>query len=201
MTAIAPLVGLVLSGGYSKRMQRDKATLLVDGETQLARAVRLCQSLCDAVFVSVRPDQTTEPTRAAHTQIVDQLTDVGPAAGILAAQAHSPHAAWLVLAVDLPLLDEVTLRHLVQARDPRKLATAYISEHDGLPEPLCAIWEPASHQPLLEFIVGGRHCPRKFLMNHPVHLVALPIASALSNINTPDEYAATVAPSRRGELL
>ena len=47
-----------------------------------------------------------------------------------------------MLACDLPLLDAATLEHLLRARDPRRAATAYRSSHDGLPEPLCAIYEP-----------------------------------------------------------
>ena len=63
MAGPAPLSGLVLSGGYSQRMQRDKAALVVDGQTQLARAVHLLQSVCADVFISVRADQQNDPTR------------------------------------------------------------------------------------------------------------------------------------------
>ena len=49
-----------------------------------------------------------------------------------------------MLACDLPFLADETLRHLIEHRDPSRLATAYRSSHDGLPEPLCAIWEPAA---------------------------------------------------------
>jgi molybdenum cofactor guanylyltransferase len=199
MTECAPLAGLVLSGGYSKRMQQDKAALLVGGETQLARAVRLLRTVCDDVFVSVRSDQRDDVTRAAYPQILDELQNVGPAAGILAALATRPDHAWLVVAVDLPLLDSETLAHLVRSRAANQMATAYISAHDGLPEPLCAIWEPASRVALTAFIAEGRHCPRKFLINHPVGLIPLLTPDALANINTPDEYAATVAQTRNGE--
>jgi len=198
MTDFARLSGLVLSGGYSKRMRQDKAALRVDGETQLARAVRLLQTVCTDVFVSVRPDQIADPVRAAYPHVVDELDNVGPAAGILAAFAHRPDNAWLVLAVDLPLLNAETLAHLVRSRATDQMATAYISAHDGLPEPLCAIWEPASHAALATFVAEGRHCPRKFLINHPVRLVPLLTPEALANINTPDEYAATVAQTRNG---
>lgn len=188
--AAAPVAALVLAGGRSTRMQRDKAALAYGGETQLARAFSLVRELVPDVYVSVRPDQVGDPLRAAYPQVVDRLADAGPVAGILAAQATRPECAWLVVAIDLPLLDAGTLRHLLESRDPGALATAYRSAHDGLPEPLCAIWEPASRRPLESFVAGGRSCPRKFLITHGARLLDLRTASALDNVNTPDEYAA-----------
>ena len=186
----APLRGLVLSGGRSTRMQRDKALLDYAGQTQLERAVALLQGITPSVSVSVRPDQVDDPLRARFAQVVDGPDVQGPAAGILAAQQADPSAAWLVLACDLPLLDAATLAALVSGRDASRLATAFRSSHDGLPEPLCAIWEPASGPALLQFVAGGRNCPRKFLLQHDTLLLDQPKPEALDNVNTPDELRA-----------
>ena len=66
---------------------------------------------------------------------------------------------------------------------PRRcaFATAYRSAHDSLPEPLCAIWEPAAREPLQAYIDAGRQCPRKFLINANTLLLYLPQASALAH--------------------
>ncbi len=121
----------------------------------------LLDPLVAKTFVSVRADQSGEPLRARHAQIVDRGDIEGPAAGIRAAQLAHPQAAWLVVACDLPLLDVSTLQHLIARRDPSRLATAFRSRHDGLPEPLCAIYEPAAGTALQEFLATGRNCPRK----------------------------------------
>jgi molybdopterin-guanine dinucleotide biosynthesis protein A len=189
----APIYALVLAGGRSTRMQRDKAALIYHGRTQLEWAVSLLQSYAQSVFVSVRPDQTTDPVRARFDQIVDTQENLGPVAGIMAAQAKHPEVAWLVLACDLPFLDDATLRHLIFARQPQRLATAYRSSHDGLPEPLCAIYEPGSREPLLAHVAKGKDCPRKFLINSDVQLIDEPNPHALDNVNTPDEYGSAVA--------
>jgi molybdenum cofactor guanylyltransferase len=184
----APIFGLVLAGGRSARMQRDKAALTYHGRTQLEWAMSLLQPHVGRVFVSVRPDQTADPVRARFEQIVDTEKDLGPIAGIMAAQAKYPQSAWLVIACDLPFLDEGTLTHLLRGRQPDKLATAYRSSHDGLPEPLCAIYEPASREPLLAHLATGKICPRKFLINSDVEVIDQPNAQALANVNTPEEY-------------
>ena len=190
MAVEAPLAGLVLAGGRSTRMQRDKATLDFGGETQLARAVRLVRAHAPDTFVSVRADQREEAERARWPQIVDRLADVGPAAGILAALEARPDCAWLVVAVDLPLLDAATLGRLVALRDASAPATAYRSAGDGLPEPLCAIWEPGSRAEIAEFIAAGRNCPRKFLLSHAAKLIDLIAPDALVNVNTPADLEA-----------
>ena len=199
MAAEAPLAGLVLAGGRSRRMQVDKATLAFAGETQLARAMRLVAAHTDRAFVSVRPDQRGEAERARWPQVEDRLADIGPAAGILAAMETLPDHAWLVVAVDLPLLDDASLAALVAARDPTAPATAYGASSDGLPEPLCAIWEPASRAPLAAFVAGGRSCPRKFLLTHGARLVTLAAPDALANVNTPEDYAAAIVAATPGD--
>ncbi len=192
-TAPAPIYGLVLAGGRSTRMQKDKAVLSYHGRSQLEWAVSLLQPHTQRVFVSVRADQTADPIRSRFEQIVDSQENLGPIAGIMAAQAQYPHAAWLVVACDLPFLDHSTLATLIAARQPGKVATAYRSSHDVLPEPLCAIYEPASRAQLIAHVATGKNCPRKFLINSDVNLLDEPNPHALDNVNTPDEFGSAIA--------
>jgi molybdopterin-guanine dinucleotide biosynthesis protein A len=182
--------GLVLAGGRSSRMQRDKAALEYDGRPQLLAAYELVAAMTERAFVSVRADQRDEPLRASLPQIVDSLAAEGPIAGILAALDAHPDHAWLVVACDLPRLDGATLARLIALRDATQLATAYRSSSDSLPEPLCAIYEPASREPLHAFLATGRNCPRKFLGGPRVRLIELADGHALDNVNTPEEYTA-----------
>lgn len=191
--AAPPLFGLVLAGGASTRMQRDKAALSYHGKPQLQWTYELLLRHCAAVFVSVRPEQRQEPTRAGLPQIVDRDSGSGPIAGISAALGEHPNVAWLVVACDLPFIDAATLQHLIAQRDAQRIATAYRSSHDGLPEPLCAIWEPAARAPLAAQAMAGLRCPRKFLINADTKLLELPNTAALDNVNTTAELAAAQA--------
>jgi molybdopterin-guanine dinucleotide biosynthesis protein A len=188
MSTAVPVLGLVLAGGTSSRMHRDKAALLYGGRSQLDRAVDLLVRHCERVYVSVRADQMTEPTRAQRPMIVDSVAGGGPIVGIRSALAAYPGVAWLVLACDLPFLSDATIVRLLAERDPESLATAYASAHDGLPEPLCAIWEPAASAALADYQRGGGTCPRKFLTSHRVRLLQPHDLRALDNVNTPEEY-------------
>lgn len=184
----APVMGLLLSGGRSTRMRRDKAALDYHGRSQLAHAWERLGAVVERAFVSVRPDQVDDPLRRDYPKIVDRQAGLGPLAGILAAQATHPEAAWLVLACDLPFLDERTLAHLLASRDPGAPATAFRSAHDSLPEPLCAVYEPASAPALAAWAAAGRNCPRKFLIQSGARLLEPLDPQALDNINSADEY-------------
>ena len=189
-----PLFGLVLAGGRSTRMRRDKAALAYHGhETQLEAAMRLLSPRVARAFVSVRADQADDPVRSAWPRIVDRGDIEGPIAGISAALAEHPDAAWLVLACDLPFLDAATLDQLIGARDTGRDATAFRSSHDGLPEPLCAVYEPRARAAIAAHLAGGRNCPRKFLINANTRLLDQPNPRALDNVNTVAEYGAAMS--------
>ena len=139
-----PLLGLVLTGGRSRRFGRDKAAIKIGGQVQLARIFALINSFCERTYVSICAAQVDEELRRHYSLIIDEQPELGPAGGILAAHVHRPDAAWLVSACDMPLLDTASIRLLIDSRRAEKAATGYRSPLDGLPEPLCAIWEPAT---------------------------------------------------------
>ncbi len=191
MTKNEPVYGLVLAGGRSKRMGQDKALLCVDGETQLSRAVRLLEPFVDQVFVSTRADQHDEPERSKFRRIVDRYHELGPLAGILSAMEEHPDAGWLVLACDLPNVEELTIRYLLDNRSSVRPFTAYKSSSDGLPEPLCAFYTAGGAAIVKAFADDGIICPRKILIGSDTHLLDQPNPEALDNINTPEDLVRT----------
>jgi len=188
-----PLHGLVLAGGRSTRMKKDKASLEYAGTSQLEHVYGLVSDVCAETFVSARRDQWENDRFADLPQLHDRFIDVGPSGGILTALETDRDAAWLVVACDLPYLDAQTLHGVVEGRNSFKVATAYVSANDGMPEPLCAIYEPRARSRLLQFMAVGYTCPRKALLNSNVELLELSNRKALDNVNHPEEYEAAKA--------
>ncbi|MBT8103470.1 MAG: molybdenum cofactor guanylyltransferase [Gammaproteobacteria bacterium] len=186
-----PIFGLVLAGGRSRRMGQDKARLLRGGRSQLAYVVELIEPMCDRVFVSTRAEQRDEAERSKFEQIVDRYQDMGPVAGILSAMDEYPQVDWLVLACDLPNIDASTIANLLEHRSPEYPFSAYSSSHDGLPEPLCAIYRAGSADIVRGFVAEGVYCPRKILIRSDTLLLEQPDPRALDNVNTPDDLAAS----------
>lgn len=184
------LTGLVLAGGESRRMGKDKALLKRGAETQLDYAVRILSAVVDRVFVSARASQDSSE-RTRYPLIVDRYENIGPVAGILSAMDFDPQLAWLVLACDLPNVTEETLQALVAARRPQQPFTAFRSSHNDLPEPLCAVYEPGARQLLDGFVHDGIACPRKIMIRSNTCLLAQADPAWLLNVNTPQDLERT----------
>ena len=182
-----PLFGLVLAGGESRRMGRDKALLDHDGQSQLAFVVDLLGAVVDKVFVSTRSDQAADEERGRYEQIVDRFENLGPVAGIMSALEEHPNVDWLVVACDLPNIDEQTIRYLLDRRSDTQPFTAFTSSHDGLPEPLCAVYRKGCKDIVQTFVDDGMICPRKILIRSDTCLLEQPNSAALDNVNTPDD--------------
>ncbi|WP_228435829.1 NTP transferase domain-containing protein [Chryseobacterium pennipullorum] len=178
--------GLVLAGGKSRRMGQAKDLLNWHGKEQRYFAADLLAPFCSDVFISCRQDQL-ENFDPQYNVITDTFLDMGPFGGILSALRAHRDKAWLVVACDLPLLDQRSLEYLVQSRDPEKAATTYESPFDGLPEPLITIWEPRSYPLLLQYWGIGNTCPRKVLIHSDTLILKPPHPDALMNVNTPEE--------------
>ena len=182
-----PVYGLILTGGKSRRMGQDKALLNNNGQSQLAYVAGVLDACVEKVFVSTRASQAQDEERAQYDQIVDRYDDMGPVAGILSALEASPEVDWLVVACDLPNITEQTIRHLLLHREGDQPFTAYTSSHDGLPEPLCAVYHSGSEVIVRRFVDEGVICPRKILIRSNTRLLEQPDPKALDNVNTPDD--------------
>lgn len=182
------LYGLVLAGGKSSRMGHDKSIIKWHGKEQRYYIADLLAKLCDEVYISCREEQQGE-IDIKYKTITDKAEGKGPVVGIQSAFATHDNVAWLVVACDLPLIDEKILGHLIANREVEKIATTYKSPHDVLPEPLITIWEPKSIEALEAFRAKGYNCPRKVLINSDTKIIEPPDEEALINANTPDDAA------------
>lgn len=184
--AIPSVNGLVLAGGKSERMGFDKGSVNWHGKEQRYHVADMLKPFCKEVFISCRQDQQ-QGMNGLYQYLTDTFTGLGPYGGILSALREQPDSAWLVVACDLPLVNDETLQYLIANRNSASIATAYQSAFDGFPEPLITIWEPKSYPVLLSFLAQGYSCPRKVLINSDITLLNAPDPKALTNVNTPDE--------------
>jgi len=180
------LNGLVLAGGKSERMGFDKGGVNWHGKEHRYHIADMLKPFCKEVFISCREDQLQE-IDAAYLSLADTFIGLGPYGAILSAFRENPDSAWFVIACDLPLLSEKTLKYLVDNRNSSSTATAYQSAFDDFPEPLITIWEPKSYPVLLSFLAQGYSCPRKVLINSDITLLNAPYPDDLTNVNTPED--------------
>lgn len=190
----------MLAGGHSRRMGRDKASLVLDGRTLLDHAL---ERLREAGFTPVRvgcrnPDLSAPIVR-------DRFPDSGPLAGIEAAlrsldAQRQPQA--LFTPIDLPLLPAFFL-HWLWARAQATGAWATIPLLGGRPQPLCAVYAAALGPHLRQMLEGGERKVMRAMEQAAPHsqidLFAVESVAPLAgwtraepwfaNLNTPADWA------------
>jgi molybdopterin-guanine dinucleotide biosynthesis protein A len=161
---------VVLAGGESSRMGRDKATLTVDGVAMAERVARALDACFARVRVVVRPGSVAP---VALPAIEDRHAERGAMVGIAAALAAA-EAPWVaVAACDLPFV-EPTLLLALCALAPVE------SDHDVVaplgprgPEPLLALYRTRL-LPELERRIAARELALRDLLQPP-RLLAVPV--------------------------
>lgn len=145
MTATA---GILLTGGRSRRLGVDKATLVLDGETLAVRGARRLTGACSPVIeagdgVSGLPAVREEPSGGGP------LAALAAAGAWLRARGHRIPA--ILLAVDLPAVDETLLGWL---RD-RPGEPTTVLRVDGRLQPVCARYGPDALLASESLVAGG----------------------------------------------
>ncbi|MCL7752866.1 NTP transferase domain-containing protein [Polaribacter sp. Z022] len=203
---IAPVKGLVLVGGKSTRMGKDKSELNYYGKPQKEAAKELLENNNLQTFYSVRDfskkfilseDERLEMTNKTQDvtlsaversqEIPDVFLNLGPFGGICSAFQKDPNAAWFVLATDVPFVTDKIIQLVLKHRNPSKTATAIKGKNKDFPEPLITIYEPKSYPILLQYLAQGYSCPRKMLINSDVEIVEIDDVF-IRNVNTPEEF-------------
>ena len=183
---VAPVKGLVLTGGKSTRMGKDKSTLNYYGKPQKKHVQELLEACSLETFLSVRESSTSLDS---SKEITDTFLHLGPFGGICSAFQKNPNTAWLVIATDVPFVNKKIIELLLANRDPSKIATTIKGKGKEFPEPLITIYEPKAYGKLLQYLAQGYSCPRKMLINSAIKVIEVD-DHFIRNINTPKEFEA-----------
>lgn len=174
--------GLVLAGGSSSRMGRDKGLITYHEKPQREYLSDLLKPYCAEVFISC-----LRCFNSPITVIPDHFNLRSPLNGILSAFHFDPEATWLTVPIDMPNIDSTAIEYLLKNRNPQKLATCFVDAEGTSPEPLFTLWEPKAKPVLFDFFNSGGASPRKFLQKNDIHLLQAHNSNVFVNINTEDE--------------
>lgn len=176
--------GLILVGGQSTRMGTDKSQLTYHRKPQWQYLYDLLLPVCKKTFLSCRQNQ--KDTFKNYSPLIDPY-EMGPMGGILSAFEHESNEVWLVVACDMPFINEKTIEFLIQHRAKSQIATSFQNPKTQLPEPLLTIWEPAAYPFLIDAHKKGHRSPLRILQHSNVNLITCPQLEWLKNVNTAEE--------------
>lgn len=184
-----PTYGLVLTGGKSERMKKDKALINYKGQPHAEYIRNLLSPFCEEVYLSAQVDQWKGTPLEQLPTIHDTAQNAGPIGGILSAFDKHPEANWFVVACDLIHFNQQTIEALLANYRPSTIATAFKNAEKGFPEPLCTLYTPEARAAFLEAQKNNITCPVKVLRNSNAHSFEQGPGINLANINTTEEFA------------
>lgn len=205
---------LILAGGKSSRMKKDKSQLPWQDSTTLthmlansyvypfertvisANRIIEPQELPD--FIRKKTKQREHTTEYIHLSdkrrlsvVSDLYTDCGPLGGMEAAMRLYPSDCWLILAVDLPFYDFSRLPALLAA-DTHEY-DAVIPVINGRENPLAALYKGRVYEKIRTALADGDYRVREIYNKKAAFIDETPYARQYLNMNTPIAYKEALA--------
>lgn len=129
------ITGILLAGGKSERMGREKGLIPVGDTLMYQFPLRVLESISDKILISTCKHLEIEE---AHEQICDEISGIGPISGLYTCLKHSETDLNLVVPYDLPLLNRGLFLHLLKHVNGYDVVIAAMEP--GKPESLCGIY-------------------------------------------------------------
>lgn len=196
----AERTGVVLCGGRSRRMGRDKALLELGGRTLLERAVEALDAVCAEVLLA--PGSESRYATLGRREVLDAADGVGPLAGLVSA-LEAARTEWLIaLACDMPGVDARVLEELANFAQDGGWDVTMLGSEAGV-EPLCAVYRSSCARAARAALTTGRskltsfhdeHLPTEAALRvavrrseHFPEALRGPAADSARNLNTPED--------------
>ena len=186
---VSDVTGVLLAGGKSRRMGRDKRFLAVGEETLLGRSLAALRSVFQHVLVVVAQDTAAMETDAPVLR--DLIPGCGSLGGLYTGLKQASTEWVFAAACDMPFLNPDTIRHFVGLKHEGDVLMAKLAH--GF-QPMHALYH-RNCLPVMESLIQAGDFKIHRLADHPSLRVRLvmpeelhlfdPVARSFDNINTP----------------
>ena len=176
---------ILLAGGKSSRMGRDKATLHFQGLSLLEWQIQKLRGLGIEDIMLSGSRQEMEGIRV----VPDEFPERGPLGGLHACMKVARNSDCLVLSVDVPRVPPQALTELIRAHLKRGAAVTLLRHGDKW-EPLIGVYQSGLYRVAESILQGENTAVRRLLAETGFQLVDWSEDETLFlNCNTPEDYA------------
>lgn len=181
-----PITAIILAGGQSRRMGRDKGLVLLNGKPMVQHVLDKAKSITDnAMIITNQPgyEHFGVPTYS------DLIEDKGPLGGIYTGLHYTRTEYNLVLSCDIPLVSVSFLNRLASYRGENQ---AWVPVHENQPQPLCAIYKKEIRPQIKLSFEAGPLSMQKFLETINTSFIDMSDVGAehkngFANLNSPED--------------
>lgn len=189
-----PASAVILAGGDSRRMGRDKALLEFEGRPLIAVIAERLKELFDEVVIGA--NRLDDYAFLGLPVVQDREPGLGPLMGIASCLDRVANDLAFVTACDIPFLDLGFAADLVEAAEGADLVLPQSGPEAY--EPLFAVYRTSVIPAALDLLASGRRSILDLRDRVRVRVMPLPASIRLSNLNTIEDYRSLGAGSSRG---
>lgn len=182
------ITGILLAGGKSERMGREKGLIPVGDNLMYQFPLRVLESLSDKILISTCKQLDL---KESHVQVCDVISGIGPISGLYTCLMHSETDLNLVVPYDLPLVNSGLFLHLLKHVNGYDVVIAAMEP--GKPESLCGIYRKSVLPVIQEMIQEKNYAIHQLLPRVNSKLVIVDSShpffheKLFSNVNSPDD--------------
>lgn len=172
------MLTVILTGGQSRRMGRDKALLPLEGQPM---SLALAERYAELGPVAFSVDRKGRFPVGGFVELVDRWPGQGPINGLISAFLDTGEDVVFLTATDMPGGSAEAVRPLLAA----------LGEHDAClygQEPLFAVYRRSCLAAALDCMEEGRRSLKALLERLDVQRLPMPGEGLFVNLNTPEEY-------------
>ena len=185
---------IILAGGHSRRMGKDKALIEVDGIPLLQRTCQLAQTVTSQVYIITPWGERYQDIIPKGCDVIPEMTlpketpPHGPLVGLYQGLQNVQTPWVLALACDLPKLTATELKFWCQQLDTVTAEKiALLPKSPEIWQPLCGFYRQESSALFATYLARGARSFQEFLNQHPVEELRVRDRACLFNCNTPED--------------
>ncbi|WP_019241117.1 MULTISPECIES: molybdenum cofactor guanylyltransferase [Bacillus] len=182
---------IILAGGKSSRMGKNKALLTVFDQTNIENIVKKCQEVASEVLIVTNESSQYEFLNVPLVK--DRYKDCGPLAGLEAGLQAAKYDKCMLIACDMPFIQPNIMETLIRSFED---FDAVVPNIEGKLHPLFAAYRKSCIQPIEKRLHDRKHKMRelfndiqvKFMTEEELSLNFKDANYAFFNMNRPEEY-------------
>ena len=144
------ITGIILAGGKSSRMGKDKGYCTLNGKPMVLYAIDMLSQICDNIIIS---SNNPEYTQFGFPVVEDEIKNIGPLGGIYSGLKQSKTQDNFFLSCDMPMVSLELLEYILSFKNDYE---AVIPLWNNFPEPMCAYYNVNVLSSLDSFIQKGQ---------------------------------------------
>lgn len=160
------ITGIVVCGGQSSRMGRDKSMLVYYSQPQRYHIAELLQPFCKEVYISLNATQQDDNDK--YKLIRDNsatFSDNGPITALLSSYESLPGQNLLFIGCDYPLLNTNEIASFLKSINKNTKAKTFFNKIENLYEPLLAYYSSDFNKDVLQYFGNGNNSLQKLLLH------------------------------------